>query len=142
MTDLTTDTPRTYGMVSDEHINMLPVAATTDIFEGMAVATDAGGDIVPADGTLDFAGFALKRADNDPGADADISCKVAQRGRIKLTLVAIGLGDVEATVYASDSNVFTLASTGNNAIGKISQVIDAAAETAWVYFEALAVRSV
>lgn len=142
MADLTTDTARVYRLVADDSIHENPVAATTDLFEGMALATDAGGDLVAADGTLEFAGFAVKRADNNPGADAAIRCRNVKVGQAKLAIVTVALSDVDATIYASDSDTFTLSSTGGNAIGKVVEVTTAGTPgVAWVAFQALSHRS-
>jgi hypothetical protein len=140
---LSTDKVREYMMTGPDDRNSLPVKASTTIPEGAAVSIASGlaRNFNVSDTTDGFGGFAVKRADNGTGSDSDIRVEVKTRGYVKLSVAGVsGVGNVTDAVYASDNDTFTTASTSNVQIGKVDQWIVGA--WCWVYFEALAVRSI
>src|SRR5574337_60984 len=96
--------------------NDLPVIASDIIYEGAAVGENGAGYFRPLVAADPFAGFAQSTVDNSAVADEG------------------------STVYASDDDTFTLTSTSNTAIGKITRYISGT--TVEVYFEASSFRSI
>lgn len=122
-----------------EHFD-LPVVAADIIYEGAAVGENGAGYFRPLVAGDPFAGFADRRCDNSAGAAGAERVRVRYRGRTILSVVGVtAVTDEGATVYASDDDTFTLTSTDNSAIGKITRYISGT--TVEVYFEAASVRS-
>lgn len=122
----------------------LPVIAADIVYEGAAVGESStngtGRPLVAADG---FMGFAVRRCDNSAGSANDRKIRVMTSGYVA-NLPVTGLdniNDLGSTVYASDDDTFTLASTGNSAIGKV-QSYDGVSGFGTVYFESIDVRSI
>ena len=66
--------------------------------------------------------------------------RVRTRGRVILSVTGVtAVTDEGSTVYASDDDTFTLTSTSNTAIGKVTRYISGT--TVEVYFEAASFRS-
>lgn len=99
------------------------VAASTTIFEGSFVRIDAGGDIVPCDGTdsqtLFFVGLALETVNNSGGADGDLSCKVLVGGIIETTIGSETLADIGKYVYTTDDQTLAVNSADNELVGTV-----------------------
>lgn len=132
MTTLAKDSPRAYEIGERAE---LPVVNADIIYEGAAVGDNASGYARPLVAADPFWGFAERKADNSAGAAGDINVLVKTRGKIVLSVTGVtGVGDVGNTVYASDDDTFTTASTGNTAIGKIMRHISGT--SCLVYFEA------
>jgi hypothetical protein len=90
-----------------------------------------------------FAGFCDEICDNSAGAAAAKDIKVRQSGYIWLTVTNVdNINDVGDTVYASDDDTFTTASTGNSSIGKLIRYDSTRTHKALVYFEAAYRRSI
>lgn len=121
---LSTDKARSFTHDTTS-IKRLPVAASTTIYQGAAVAPDAGGDLVAFTDTATFSGFAMEHGDNSAGADGDIEIDVATSGELHDESVTgvTGNGDVGSTVYMTDDDTFTLTAGDNTAIGKVSRYI-------------------
>lgn len=137
MTTLAKNSPRAF---EEGIFNELPVVVTDIIYEGAAVGMSSGyaRPLVAGD---NFAGFAVRKADNSAGAAGAINVKVRQRGRIVVAVTGVtGVTDVGSTVYASDDDTFTLSSTNNSAIGKIIRRVSGT--TCVVEFEAVSKRSI
>lgn len=118
----------------------LPAVAADIIYEGAAVGENGAGYFRPLVAADPFAGFADRRCDNSAGAAGAENVRVRFRGRTILSVVGVtGLTDEGSTVYASDDDTFTLTSTGNSAIGKVTRFISGT--TVEVYFESASVRS-
>lgn len=98
------------------------VAASTTIYEGAFVRIDAGGDIVPCDGsTLGITlGIALETVDNSNGADADLACKVLVGAAIVSTVASEVKADIGDEVYCTDDQTLSLTSTTNEFAGWIA----------------------
>lgn len=141
MTALTAD--RATPERRSEYISV-PVAASTRIFQGSLVATDASGNLVPASASvaLTVVGMATEYKDNRDGAAGDLSCRVqfgtfrwansaaadeitiAHRGRIVYALddqtVALGEGATGRPVAGVVLDVDSLGvwvTTGLGAVG-------------------------
>ena len=137
MTTLAASTPRDYvlGDMLD-----LPVIAADIIYEGAAVGENGSGYFRPLVAADPFAGFAERTVDNSAGAAGALNVRVKPRGRVILPVVGVtAVTDEGATVYASDDDTFTLTSTSNSAIGKITRYISGT--TVEVYYEASSFRS-
>jgi hypothetical protein len=138
MTTLADNKPRAY---ETGEFNDLPVIANDIIYEGAAVGENGAGYFRPLVAADNFAGFAVRKADNTGGAAGDKNVKVRQKGRIQLSVVGVtAVTDEGSTVYASDDDTFTLTATGNSAIGKIIRYVTGT--TVIVEFEAVSRRSI
>ncbi len=137
MTTLATAKPRDY-LLGD--LQDLPMIAADIIYEGAAVGENGSGYFRPLVAADPFAGFAERTVDNSAGAAGAVNVRVKPRGRVILPVVGVtAVTDEGATVYASDDDTFTLTSTGNSAIGKITRYISGT--TVEVYYEAASFRS-
>lgn len=118
----------------------LPVVADDIVYEGAGCADDAGA-CAPLTANKPFAGFALRKCDNDGGAAGAKNVRVRTRGHIVADVVGVVDGDdVGETVYMTDDDTFTLDSAGNAVdIGKVARHIDGT--KCVVAFEADAERS-
>ena len=96
--------------------NSLPMKASTEIFLGAAVGLTAGyaRQLVAADA---FAGFAEQHVNNTVATDGADRIPVRASGRVSLAITSLAVTDIGKPVYASDSQTFTLTSTGNSPIG-------------------------
>lgn len=137
MTTLATAKPRDY-LLGD--LQDLPMIAADIIYEGAAVGENGSGYFRPLVAADPFAGFAERTVDNSAGAAGAVNVRVKPRGRVILPVVGVtAVTDEGATVYASDDDTFTLTSTSNSAIGKITRYISGT--TVEVYYEASSFRS-
>ncbi len=111
----------------------LPVAASTQIFGGGMVTTNATGYCVPAANTASFifAGVALAGADNSAVAtDGAINVSLRRKGSFLFAASGLTAADVGKTAYVSDDQTITL-TAGNGVIaGKIVEVVSAT--SCWV----------
>lgn len=138
MTTLAIDTPRTYEL---GEVNNIPVIASDIIYEGAAVGDNASGYARPLVAGDPFLGFAKEKVDNSAGAAGAKTVKIAERGKIELTVTGVtGVNDVGDTVYASDDATFTKSSTSNSAIGKIVRHVSST--KCIVAFEGVQLRSI
>lgn len=137
MTTLATAKPRDH-LLGD--LQDLPMIAADIIYEGAAVGENGSGYFRPLVAADPFAGFAERTVDNSAGAAGAVNVRVKPRGRVILPVVGVtAVTDEGATVYASDDDTFTLTSTSNSAIGKITRYISGT--TVEVYYEASSFRS-
>ena len=125
--------------------NVAPVieypAVASDILYRGSAAGDSSGTIRPITTSDAFVGFIDANADNSAGAASAINVAVIPEGEVYLSITSVSSADdLGVTVYASDDDTFTTASTGNVAIGKIVQWVTGT--NAWVKFQAAAVRSI
>jgi hypothetical protein len=143
MATLAKDKPRAYENTGGHpDYNEIPAIASDIIYNGAAVGqSSSAGTARPLVAGDSFLGFCVEQCDNSAGAAAAKSVKVLTTGIAWLS-VATGdnIDDLEDTVYASDDDTFTKASTGNTAIGKIKRY-DSATGLCLVAFEALLSRS-
>lgn len=128
MAALAADTPRIYGVAPRDEKLPATVAVADIIYIGAVLTWDTtNGGVEPSPGgALSFAGFAL---DNKVilGTETlgDVILNVRRKGKVILAVVGtVALTHIGATVYAAtNDNTFTLSSTGNMAIGKITRVV-------------------
>lgn len=104
-------------------INDLPVIAADCLYEGSAIGNNGSGYYRPLVAGDPFAGFAVEKADNTNGAAGAINVRVKKRGCVKLAISGLAITDVNAPVYASDDNTFTLTATSNSAIGRVLRFV-------------------
>ena len=105
-----------------------PVAASTVIFKGAIVMSNATGYLAPAAALADavMAGIAYEKADNANGADGDVNCKLLREGSFELSGSGFTQADLGLAVYASDDQtVSTTQGTNEVEVGKIVQVVSA-----------------
>lgn len=145
MATLAKDTPRQYELNGGDPVfNEVPIIAADTVYAGAAVgessSTGTGRPLVAAD---NFMGFAVETCANEGGAAAAKNIKVRPKGRVWLTVTnGDNINDFSDTVYASDDTTFTMASTGNTAIGKLVRYDATRTPSCLVAFEALAERSI
>lgn len=119
-----------------------PIVATDILYRGSAISRNSSGDARPLS-TSDsvFLGFNDANADNNTGSAGDKLVEVYVEGEVLLSVTSVNDDDdVSSTVYASDDDTFTLASTGNLAVGKVMQWVTGT--TCWVKFQGHACRSI
>lgn len=144
MATLAKDKPRQYELDSKSPaFNELPIIANDTIYMGAAVgesvSTGTARPLVAAD---TFLGFCVEQCANEGGAAAAKLVKIRPSGRVWLTVTnGDNINDFGDTVYASDDDTFTMASTGNTAIGKAVRY-DATRAKLLVAFEGAAERSI
>jgi hypothetical protein len=136
MAQLTANEPRAYegGLFND-----LPVLTNVAIYEGSAVGESSGysRQLVAGD---PFQGFSVRGVDNVGGASGAKLVKVQEEGDVELNVTgASAVTHYGSTVYASDGNTFTLASTSNTPIGKVKRWISGT--RCVVAFQSVAKRS-
>ena len=117
---LTTDTPRTYEL---GEYNDLPVAATTEIFEGSAVGDNGSGYAIKLTAGDPFRGFAIENTDNSGGDAGDINVRVLTKGCLQATITSVAITDVGSNVYMSDDNTFTLTAGSNSLVGVVKRYV-------------------
>ena len=145
MATLAADKPRAYSATGPHpEVNELPIIANDTVFAGAAVGestrTGAGRPLAAGDG---FLGFCVEKCANEGGAAAAKDIKLYTRGYVWLTVTNVdNINDEGSTVYASDDDTFTTASTGNSAIGKVARYDATRTHKALVYFEAVTQRSI
>lgn len=121
MAQLTEDEIRVYETDQDL-VNELPVLAAVQIFEGAACGDNASGFIRQLVAGDPFRGFACRGANNLLGASADLDVDLRRIGVIELLITSVAKADEGKSVYASDSNTFTLTEGSNTRIGYIIRV--------------------
>lgn len=141
MATLAVDKQRVFEL-DDISTNEVPAIATDIIYNGAAVgessSTGTGRPLVAGD---NFLGFCIERCDNSAGAASAKNIKVRDKGVVKLSVTGVSsTAQVGDTVYASDDDTFTTASTSNSAVGKIIRWITGT--TCLVAFEATYKRSI
>jgi predicted RecA/RadA family phage recombinase len=143
MATLAVDKLRAFDLYPKEY-NELPVIASDIIYAGAAVGESSStGTARPLVAGDTFLGFCNERVDNSAGAAAAKTVKLITVGSVWLTVTnGDNINDVGDTVYASDDDTFTLASTGNTAIGKVLRYDATRANKVLVRFEAAVARSI
>ena len=113
-------------LVRDADREELPVAASTLIYAGAAVAKDAAGNANDAANTsgLKFRGVARARADNSAGDAGDVRVKVKKVAAARWACSGFAAGDLGADVYFSDDQTVTK-SSGHCYAGKVLEVVSA-----------------
>lgn len=88
----------------------IPVAASTNIYQGTLVYINASGyaDDDTATGVNAFAGIAISQADNSSGSNGDIEVEVWTEGNFELTGSGFAQTDVGMPIYADDNYTLSL----------------------------------
>lgn len=121
MAALTQDVNRTFVPVADPGYDDVPAAASARPYAGSAVGMSSGYGRPLVAGDV-FAGFSIAEVDNSSGSAGAKNIRVRTKGKLVANVTGVtGVTDKDATVYMSSDNDFTLSSTGNSAIGKISR---------------------
>jgi hypothetical protein len=143
MATLAADKPRAFETLGSMDYNELPVIASDIIYAGAAVGeSSSAGTARPLAAGDTFLGFCVEKVDNSAGAAAAKNVKVLRRGAVWLTVTnGDNIDDLGITVYASDDDTFTSASTSNTAIGKIIRYDATRTHKCLVAFEAAGVQS-
>ena len=144
MATLATDKARVFEDSGANPVyNELPVIATDIIYAGAAVGeSSSAGTARPLAAGDNFLGFCIEKVDNSAGAAAAKTVKLLARGSVWLTVTnGDNIDDLGVTVYASDDDTFTTASTSNTAIGKIIRYDSTRTNKCLVAFEALGFQS-
>ena len=141
MTTLAANKARTYEFNEDPLYEDVGLIASDIIYAGAAVGeSSSSGTARPLVAADTFLGFAVGKADNSSGSASDITVRLRKKGTVKIPVTgAASAADVGATVYADDDNAFTLTSSSNSSIGKVTRWISST--TCMVRFEAVMVRS-
>ena len=136
MAQLSANTERTYA-VGEHRDTSKPVDASATIYKGACLGDDASGYVRQLQDGDPFRGFALEKADNSSGAAGAINCAVRYKGIVELTVTGGALNKTNATVYATDSNTFSITDSGSDtAIGVIHRHVSGT--TCMVRFDATA----
>lgn len=122
MTTLAANVARAYQLGELEDY---PVIADDTIYEGAAVGENGSGYARPLVAGDKFLGFAAAKADNEGGAAGAVRVTVKTKGRTQLAISGLAItANDRPNVYASDDNTFTLTSTDNSLIGKVSRWVE------------------
>jgi hypothetical protein len=145
MATLAKDTPRQYELNGGDPVwNEIDIIAADTIYVGAAVgesvSTGTARPLVAAD---TFIGFCVETCANETGAASAKRVKIRPKGRVWLTVTnGDNINDFGDTVYASDDNTFTMATTGNSAIGKLVRYDATRTPSCLVAYEGVAERSI
>jgi hypothetical protein len=114
MAQLTAGTERTYT-VGDHRDTSQPVEASAVIYKGAALGDDASGFVRQFVDGDPFRGFALENVTGG-ATDGAERCAVRYRGIIQLTVTGGAANKVNASVYLTDSNTFSLTDSGSDKV--------------------------
>lgn len=157
MADPTSNVPKEF-VGPDGPLVEYPLDANLRVFAGSAlIQSTSNGCAILATPTAsgEFLGFSKQEKDNRTGSmfggtAASTTITILMKGLVWIDVAHTGTfarGDHGVTVYASDSNTFTIsAGTNNIVIGKLvlipDDVVGAASGRVLVAFEASALRSI
>jgi hypothetical protein len=124
--------------------NELPIIASDTVYAGAAVGeSSSAGTCRPLVAGDTFLGFAVEQCANESGAAAAKQVKLLAKGRVWLSLTnGDNIDDLGVTVYASDDDTFTTASTSNSAVGRLIRYDSTRTHKCLVEFEAAYSRSI
>ena len=121
MTNLQSD--RDTEIVDELRCDEAPVAAGANLFNGGAVALDAGGFAVPAGpGPKHFRGIADESVDNSAGGNGDVTVHVIAPDGAYFDGTGFGQGDVGQPAWFSDDHTVTKSAGTNTYAGRIRSV--------------------
>ena len=112
----------------DGKIYPFPVKASTKLWSGAAVLTDASGWLDNAADTTGtkFAGIMDKTADNSAGANGAIKGRVIRRGVFDFVFGGTATqATVGKKVYASDNQTVNTTTTNSILVGTVVEVVSA-----------------
>lgn len=142
MPQLTADKGRDFKATVEPIFNDLAVAASVNIFEGSAVGIVSGTGLARQLVAGDvFEGFCEEQALNASGAASAIRVRVRRQGIIVASVTGLSAAtSIGAAVAMSDGDVFTLTTTANTTIGRITRWLGGT--NAEIYFQANSIRSI
>lgn len=113
-----------------------PVAPGEKIFRGGIVCLNASGELVrpQTTGAVVFAGMATATYDNSASASAGPTI-VAERGSFALTVGSATVSNLNAPVYATDDNTFTLTAPTSGFTAEIGTLIGIENGQTWLLLE-------
>lgn len=118
---------------SDGVLKAIPVAASTTIYKGTLVGTNAGGYLVSMSdaANLNFQGVALEKIDNSAGANGALSCRVDKAGEHEFVYTGgdASQAKVGLAVYCQDNQSVdedAILTTNDYLVGTIVEFISAA----------------
>ena len=124
MTNLTSD--RDTEFVDELMRDNVPVAAGAKIFNGGAVALNAGGFAVPAGpGAKHFRGIADESVDNSDGQNGDATVEIITPEGAFFDATGLAEARLGQPVYFSDDHTVTLTAGTNTFAGRIREVTSA-----------------
>lgn len=141
MPQLTSEKFRVFKLNSGDRFLALAALAATVIYEGAAVSNTIvssanTGNFRQLVAGEEFGGFAAKTKTVDGSTHVEVQAS----GVVELDVTGVdGIDDVGKTVFASDSDTFTLTATNNSNIGKVVGHINGT--RCLVAFEATLLRS-
>ena len=116
--------PRRYGQASPSGVFAYNVRAGTKIYEGGMIGVDAARNLVPINTVAALAvavvGIASRTYDNSANAGASTDKVEALRGTYQITVPAATPANINAAVYATDDNTFTLTASTNLQVGTLA----------------------
>lgn len=140
MTTRSTNIKRNYEFNEDELLDDVPIVADDTVYEGSAVG-DTSGTARPLQGGDVFIGFSLAKVANEGGSASAKNVRLKKRGSVQLPVVGVtSTDDINAVVYGTDDDTFTLTASGASSIGKMTRWISGT--NCIVRFEAASVRSI
>lgn len=113
-----------------------PVAPGEKIFRGGIVCLNSSGELVrpQTTGAAVFAGLATATYDNSASATAGPTI-VAERGSFALAVGSAGVANINAEVYATDDNTFTLTAPTSGFTAPIGKINGIENGQTWVLLE-------
>lgn len=102
----------------------IPVAASTNIYEGTIVFYDASTGYATVDdnsGANAVAGIAKAQQDNSSGSAGDLTVEVYQEGEFELVGSSFTQANAGDVMHATDN--YTIAASGGSAIGRATEFI-------------------
>lgn len=120
---LSADTTRKFASGIDPIIHDMPVKASSTIYAGAALCSEADGYARAVAASLTspkFLGFA-ERAQASVGSNGAATVRVRMQGIVYVSAITglSGIGDVGTAVYMSDDTTFTNSSTNNVLVGEV-----------------------
>jgi hypothetical protein len=116
--------PRRYGQAPTSGTFAYKVRAGVRIYEGAMAGLDSSGNLVPVNTAgavaVSFAGMAMKTYDNSANGSASADKVEVVRGTYQITVPGAVAASVNAAVYATDDNTFTLTVGSNLQVGNVA----------------------
>ena len=116
--------PKRRGQVPPAGEFAYPVRASTKIFEGGMVGIDSSRNLVPINTAaalaVAFVGMAARTYDNSANGSASTDKVSALKGTYLITVPGAAAANVNAAVYATDDNTYTLTAGSNLQIGTLA----------------------
>ena len=116
--------PRRYGQAPTSSTFAYKVRAGVRIYEGAMVGLDSSGNLVPVNTAgavaVSFAGLASRTYDNSANGSASADKVEVLRGTYQIAVPSAAAANLNAPVYATDDNTFTLTAGSNLQVGTLA----------------------